>query len=455
MKRRLRQSLGKRGRVLPQGNGRADGAAGVDVRAPAAVVVGLDCITGLQTARILARRGVPVVGVAAQLDHFCCRTRVIRKLLQANTATEELVEVLASLGPQLQDRAVLYPCTDASVLVIAQHRERLAPWFHVVLPPTQVLETLQDKIGFAGFAQRIGLPVPCTLMLRERSDVERAAGELRFPCILKPPRKTLRWERNSPAKVFRAASPEELLQLYDRCSQWAEVLMVQEWIEGSDAELFSCNCFFDKQSEPIATFVARKLRQWPPRIGTSCLGEECRNDVVLDLAVRIFRNAGFTGLGYVEVKRDARTGQHYVIEANVGRPTGRSAIAEAGGVELLYAKYCDTLGIPLPADLTQRYGGAKWIFWRQDIRSALFYWWRGELTLAEWFRSLRGKKFSAVFSWSDPAPFVADLTTGGFSYVIGKLRKGRRSGVGADPGIPRPLLPTLRRFAPCKELERR
>jgi D-aspartate ligase len=387
---------------------------------PAAVVIGLDCITGLQTARILARRGVPVVAIASDLTHFCCRTRVVERLLQADTASEALIQALERLGPQLKYRAVLFPCTDSSVLMVARHRERLAPWFHVVLPDTDVLETLQDKVRFAAFAERIGLPVPRTALLHDRADAERAAGELAFPCILKPPLKTPLWEQNSSAKVHMVVSGEELLQVYDRCSSWADVLMVQEWIEGGDSELYSCNCYFNQQSEPVVTFVARKLRQWPPRTGTSCLGEECRNDTVLDLTVRLFREAGYYGLGYLEVKRDVRTGKHYVIEANVGRPTGRSAIAEAGGVDLLYAKYCDALELPLPTNLEQRYGAAKWIFWRQDIRSAWYYWRQGELSLREWAHSWRGEKATAVFSWSDPAPFSADLKN-----LVGQVFTGR------------------------------
>ena len=31
---------------------------------PHAIVIGLDSITGLQTARILSQRGVPVIGIA-------------------------------------------------------------------------------------------------------------------------------------------------------------------------------------------------------------------------------------------------------------------------------------------------------------------------------------------------------------------------------------------------------
>jgi predicted ATP-grasp superfamily ATP-dependent carboligase len=251
--------------------------------------------------------------------------------------------------------------------------------------------------------------------------------------VLKPALRTPQWEAHTSSKVYRIESPAQLLETYDRCRGWTDALMVQQWIEGPDSELYSCNCYYNRHGEPVTSFVARKLRQWPPRTGVSCLGEECRNDVVRELTLRVFGRAGYHGLGYLEVKRDVRTGAHYAIEANVGRPTGRSAIAEAGGVELLYAMYCDTVGLPLPSGLEQRYVGAKWIFWRQDIRSAWYYWRQGELTLLDWARSWRGRKVDAVISWSDPAPFVADVLHSVRTLLTGTAAKRRTRRATAGP----------------------
>lgn len=388
---------------------KASPAAPAKRRQPNAIVIGLDCITGLQTARILAKRNVPVIAIAKNPEHYCCRTNVCEKILFANTANEEFLQTLESLGLQLEQKAVLYPCTDMSVLLISRHRARLQSWYHVVLPAPEAVEMLMDKINFLKYAQQKGLPIPATFFLKSKSEAQIAAEQLRFPCILKPPMKTPLWEKNTRVKVYKVANARELLALYERCSQWAEILMVQEWVEGTDAELYSCNCYFNAESEPVVTFVARKLRQWPPETGTSCLGEECRNDVVLHETVRLFESVRYRGLGYVEMKRDVRTGKHFIIEPNIGRPTGRSAIAEAGGVELLYAKYCDVLGRPLPPNLQQNYSGAKWIYWRRDVQSALHYWKRGELTLRQWLKSWQGLKTDAVFCWSDLQPFWGDL----------------------------------------------
>lgn len=375
----------------------------------AAVVIGIDCITGLQTARILARRGVAVTGIAFDASRPCARTRVCERIVPSDATDGALLRTLDRLARTLGARAVLYPCTDASVLFVAHNREQLLPSYHVPLAPSPTVQALADKASFIRCAEAAGVPLPRTVLLREPADVARAADTLTFPCLLKPGLRTEAWNRSIREKVIRLERPHDLDPAYGRCAPFAETLIAQEWIDGSDAELYSCNGYFDRSGDPLATFVARKVRQWPPRTGVSSLGVECRNDTVRDYALRLFRSVGFHGLGYLEVKRDTRTGEHLAIEANVGRPTGRSAIAEAGGVELLYTMYCDACGLALPERREQRYGSAKWIYWRQDVRSAFHYWRAGELSLREWIRSCRGPKATAVFSWTDPMPFVCDL----------------------------------------------
>jgi D-aspartate ligase len=385
---------------------------------PRAVVIGLDSITGLQVARILAGRGVPVIGIAADRRHFACRTRVCESIHYADIAGDGLIRTLDAVGQSLEQKAVLVPCTDPIVLTLSRNRSRLEPWYHLVLPDHDVVEKLMDKIGFATYAQEQGLPIPQTFFLRNRTDAEAAAGALNFPAALKPPLKTAVWEQEVRAKAIKVAGPEELLAEYDRTSPYADVLLAQDWIEGGEGNLFSCNAYFDRDAKPLATFVARKIRQWPPQTGISSLGEECRNDEVLRETLRLFEGVGFRGLCYLEMKRDERTGRHFIVEPNVGRPTGRSPIAEAGGVELHYAAYCDAAGLPLPAALEQRYGDAKWIYFRFDLQSALHYWRHGELSLRDWKRSWQGRKVDAVFSRRDPVPFALDFW--------GTARKGAR-----------------------------
>jgi D-aspartate ligase len=375
----------------------------------AAIVIGLDTLPGLQTARILARRGIPVIAIASNPGHHCCKTNVCDEIYFADTRSDDFLGTLREIRANLKHKPVLYPCLDPAVFVISDHREELQDDFLFALVDADTVELLTNKVRFYAYAEENGLPIPKTVILRQQSDLAPAASKLNFPCVVKPSVRLPEWDRNTSSKAFKVEAADDLPALYERCRDWTDALILQEWIEGGDDTLYSCNCYFDINSEPVATFIARKIRQWPPGIGFSSLGEEVRNDSVLDGALHLFRSVNYYGLGYVEFKQDSRTGESYIIEPNIGRPTGRSAIAEAGGVELLYMMYCDLLGMPLPEQREQKYVGAKWIDLRHDFQSALYYWRKGELTLGEWWRSWQGKKAYAYFAADDLRPFMYDL----------------------------------------------
>ena len=405
-------------------------------RKPSAVVIGLDSITGLQTARLLARRGIGVIGVARSSRHPACRTSACQRIVVCGTAGEALVDALEGLAPDFDTPPVLVPCTDLSVLALSGHRERLTAGFRWVLPQPGVVERLLDKASFQRLAAEDGLPVAGTVIVRSREDAERAAGTLRFPCVLKPAVKTERWQAATSAKVFRTDDAGELLRQYDRCRNWVDALVVQEWIDGPDTAHVTCNAYFDAASRPHLTFVSRKLRQWPLEGGVGCLSEACREDAVRDETVRLFQRAGHRGLAYLEMKLDARDGRHVIIEPNVGRPTGRSAAADAAGIDLVYTYYCDALGWPLPPATAQTHRRTKWIYLRQDLQSAARQWRRGTLTPVDWLRSLRGCRHDAVFSWRDPKPFLADMAAGFRKALDADARRGTHEPTGQPPSRP-------------------
>jgi len=363
----------------------------------------------LQTARILAQRNVPVIAIAKNPKYHSCRTKVCKEIIFANTENEELIETLKDLGPKLSQKAVIFPCQDNNVLNVSRHRHKIEKWYHIALPPHDVVEMLMDKASFCAYAQKEGLPIPRTFILKTRVDAEIAAEEVDYPCILKPSIRNPDWLQYTSLKAFKVSNADELLDVYDRFQMLADVLIAQQWIEGADTTHYTCHCYFDTTSNLIATFTSGKLRQWPPKTGQRCLGQECRNNIVMEQTVRLYRSVNYRGLGYLEMKRDERSGEYFIIELNIGRPTGSSTTAEAGGVEILHTMYCDCVGLPLPENIKQKYTGVKWIHLLRDIQATLYYWRHGDLILKEWWRSWRGPKTYALFSWSDPLPFISAL----------------------------------------------
>jgi predicted ATP-grasp superfamily ATP-dependent carboligase len=394
----------------------------VDSGLPAAVVVGLDSTQGLQTARILNDRGIPVIGVVSRSDYYASKTRVCRNIIVAKTNKPTVIDALVDLGPSLSQKAVLIPCLDMAVKLVSDHREVLDEWYHVNLPRSETVDLLLDKVEFYQYAEREGLPVPKTRVLRSRADAERAAEELAFPCIVKPPWRPNEWVTHTKSKAFHVSSPDELLATYDTYGRWADALIAQDWVPGGDDHHYSCNTYSNSRAELLVSFVSQKLRQWEPVTGRGCLAVEARNDTVLNETLRLLSSLSYTGLGYLEMKRHTVTGEHFIIEPNVGRPTGRAAMAEAAGVELMYTMYCDTLGLPLPDNRHQRYEGVKWVHLLRDLQASLYYWRAGSLTFLEWVRSLRGKKAYAILSVRDPRPFATAVLAGM------RLLRSRRGG---------------------------
>lgn len=374
---------------------------------PFAVITGLESMQGLQAARILAtRHRLPVIAVSADKTHPYRLTNCCNRVVCTDN---NLINDLEDIGRELSNKAVLFPGTDHDVLLVSQARDRLSKWYHLCLPKPDTVELLMDKRRFYTFAKEDGFPIPATYFIYNRHDLDVAASRIAFPCVLKPHIRDASWNRLSVFKAFKIATIDQLMTVYEQYKAGTDCFILQDWINGPDANLYSCNAYFNAQSKPLATFVARKLRQWPPEMGQSALGEECRDDFVLRETVRLFQRVAFHGLAYLEFKQDQRSGKYFMVEPNICRPTGRSAIAEAGGVDLLFTMYCDALGWPLPANRKQQYQGVKWINLRQDLRAALYYRRRGELTVRQWWSSVRGPKTFAIFSWRDQRPFWGDL----------------------------------------------
>ncbi|MFQ5558722.1 MAG: carboxylate--amine ligase, partial [Acidimicrobiales bacterium] len=380
-------------------------------------------------ARILAARGVPVIGVAGDRRHWAARTRVVRHVIETDHNSAGLVDELVTRAHEFPDGAVLIPCTDVSVLAVARSADVLRPTYRFSLPGAATVERLLDKASFASAAADAGGQVARTYEIRGPDDAAAVVEAGALPCVVKPARKDARWLEGAPDKAFKVDTAEELVHTVSRALGWSDHLIVQEWVPGTDEDLVTCNCYIGPDGKVEGVVVSTKLRQWPPRTGTASAAVTVDDPEVAGLTVDLLTSVGFVGFGYVEFKRHATTGVPMAIEANVGRPTGRSAMAEAAGTELHHAYYADLAGLSRPALEAPR-AGVTWLHLRRDIQAAAWGRRRRELTLGSWLRSLRAPRRYAVASWSDPVPFLLDW------WAVVAKRLPRLRGGGGRPTAP-------------------
>jgi predicted ATP-grasp superfamily ATP-dependent carboligase len=370
-----------------------------------AVVIKLDSITGLQTARILSGYGIPVIGIVDDPSHFCSRTNCCEEILAGSTSGDGLLETLSVIAGKWGVSA-LFPCSDESVRVISRNRERLTEAFRFVLPDEDALDLFMNKVNFYKYARDRGFTIPSTFFPARGEDIAEIAEKLGPPYIVKPAVKTKKWTERFRKKVLKLGSIEELDRVFDACLDAAGDIIVQERIDGDDSCLRSSIFYYNSGFERVLTFTSRKLRQWYIEDGDACLAEEYMDDEVIKLTEELLAGIKFRGIGSIEFKKDPSTGRYYIIEPNVGRPVSRIGLPEKAGVPILYAMYRDALGMSLPSDVMQRYTGVKWISIINDTLSAIAYYRKKQLTARQWLESLGGVKAFAVFSLRDPLPFI-------------------------------------------------
>ncbi|MDZ7339337.1 MAG: hypothetical protein ONB30_12435 [candidate division KSB1 bacterium] len=379
-------------------------AAGGNRPCPAVVVPLHE--TGLEVVRALGRRGVPVIGVDADRLRPGSYSRYCLRFVRSATEGQGLVDTLMGLGAELGTKAVLFPCGDPQVLTVSGGRTLLEQHYLLPLPEESVVSTLMRKDLFATIAQELGYPIPRTFVAEGEARAEEIARKVRYPCILKPAVRTEQWERKRLPKNYLLHAPEGLMEAYHACAPFAAQVVVQEWIPGSDEDVYFCLVYFDQMGRPVASFTGRKLRQWPPQRGCTAVATGHTEAELEELTIRFLRQIGFRGLGSMEYRLDPRDGRFVMIEPTVGRIDLQSGVSELYGISFPWVAYADLAGLDVTVSKKPN-GEAKWVHEEGTGRLFVRELWKRELSCRQWKRLLQGRRRYAVFAGDDWGPTCA------------------------------------------------
>lgn len=385
---------------------------------PIVIVIGLDCITGLQIARTLHGASVGVTGLANNAAHFATRTRCVSEVRIVEWNSRSLLACLRSLATP--DRSVLMPATDTAVALLAPHGDELSTLFRLANPEAKSIQRAFGKVSFAAHSEQHGIPTPETRKVESLEDLHRTAEELTAPYVLKPNIKSQSWDDFAGAKVFRAADRDELVEVYQRCQGWCDRFVVQEWVEGEDDAMYSYYSFIDEDRRIVAECVGHKIRQWPRLIGSGTLSEIYDDPEILETGRALLESLEHRGFATINMKRDSETGELFVIEANLGRPGMGMFIAEAAGIDMTYLAFRSLVGLPMLPAPQVRFPNARWISMKRDLVAAIAGWRQGQLSLGAYLRSIRRVRRRAVFALRDPLPFLYDVLR-----IPGQVYRGR------------------------------
>jgi D-aspartate ligase len=382
-----------------------------------AVITPLDEHMGLDIARSLGRRGIPVYGIDLEPE-AAGRTSKYCKLVvcpDPKNCEQDYVQFLADWGKTLGGKAVLYPVSDDTALLCSRERHRLLPYYEFVMPDHATMVKLGTKGGLAAAAQECHTPTPQTAVPVDSHEVEAIAAHLTYPVILKPV-ESASWHIPEIARLLRkhalsgrvkvvvCRDAPELMQAYQSIAAYDDRMIIQEVIPGPDENLVYISFYLNRQSKPLATFTGRKLRVLPIGFGSASYVRSFHDPELEQIALQLLSGVQYQGLGGIEFKKDARDGRYKLIEFNT-RFGMWDGLGVRCGVDTPYIAYQDTLNRPVPSQRTYR-ENVIWVDWQRDVRAFWAYRQQGCLTLGQWLRSLRGEKMWAVYCRDDWRPGV-------------------------------------------------
>lgn len=372
-------------------------------RGTPAVVLGAG-INGLGVARSLARARVPVWLLDTNTRQPEMRTRAANPLRIRAMDGEILIEDLECLGKErfAGQRPVLFLTQEATVRTVSLYREHLSPHFQFSLPPAHTVAALQHKYGFQKLAEQYNAPVSPLIHITKPTDLAALAG-LRFPAAVKSGERNVTYSRQFK-RAYRVDSVNEADDLVRRILPVMPDVVVQEWIEGPDSNIYFCLQYIDQRGQAAASFTGRKLRSWPPAVGgtASCTAAPEAHAELSAITTRFFESAGVVGMAGMEYKRDVRNGEFRMVEPTIGRTDFQEEVATLNGTNIPYAAYCSELGLPIPVPTKIEYC-VVWRVQSEDSQSAAA---QNQRIADAWPR--RSRVIDGLWRWGDPIPFATE-----------------------------------------------
>jgi predicted ATP-grasp superfamily ATP-dependent carboligase len=366
---------------------------------------------GLNILRTLGMARIPAILASPHPDDIAAASRHCKAFLVLPPLERraEVIEVLLAAGERLRSQygaplPLLYSNDDYQAIVQAE-RERLAPYFRLLLNDPPIADALLDKERFDAFAVARGLPVPRRL---EWDALEGYEG-----MVLVKPKTRLAWDespvyrhlfgRQGKARVF--ASARELLA-DPVAAQLRHQLALQEYVAGDDRALWSYHGLADERGRVLAWFIGRKLRTSPPLTGFSSFVELAHDGSLAGLGRELVADIPLKGVFKLDFKRDAKSGRWRLLEINA-RYNLWHYPAACNGVNLPAIAHDYLVRGERPEHTPPYRTTVRWLCWRLDLRAFRALRARRELGVLAWLWSLAQAPYVCeLFAWSDPLPWA-------------------------------------------------
>jgi len=370
----------------------------------------------LAVIRSLGQRGIPVVAASSKFFAMGKWSKYVVKRIREPLRDDpkKYVEWLINTAKN-DDIEVFLPTSDILVWIASNWRDEILDYIKVPLAPKEVVDIALRKDLTYKACEKYGINYPKTYYPTSYEEVMQLANEIEYPVVVKP-RTTVGIE--TEGKGFIANSKDELLKNF-RTLKIKSFLkdddlkypLIQDFIPSTLEDLFSVIVFFNKESEPIALWSGRKLRQFPAKLGSGTFAESRYDNNAINYAENLMQKIKWQGPAEIEVMKDHRDNEFKIIEINARTHMWAWLVIQSG-IDIPYYWYKFAFNDLNNEELKISKGDLAYIYWLTDffgLPSQLVYAENKKQFIEEYIRSIRREKVCAVWDREDLLPFFADL----------------------------------------------
>lgn len=371
-----------------------------------AVILGSNYYIGLSIIRCLGVNGVYTIAIDYTNEgSYGAKSKYLKEHLIAPHYKEDpegLLKYLIDFAKNEHYKPILYPGADPYVEFMDAHLDRLSEYYLIPMTEQGLWTKVMNKESLHELATKHGVLVPETTRPTDTDFYEIIENEIKFPCIVKP--------TDSPSfvakfrkKIFFVNNREELDEALKLSKDAKLDVIVQRIIPGFDDHMYTFDAHMNQESKVTHWMTCHKLRQYPINFGASVYTEQKYVQELYDIGAPFFEAIKYKGFGEIEFKKDAKTGEFYLIEINT-RTTNLNSLLYKAGINFPYVAYREMTGNPVEPKAIKEDTGLVFRYLQEDLLAIRDYLRKKQLTTGSVIKSLSRRKAPAIWSLNDPKP---------------------------------------------------
>jgi predicted ATP-grasp superfamily ATP-dependent carboligase len=249
---------------------------------------------------------------------------------------------------------VLMPMEEDTLLLLARNRERFQKITRLPCAAHHHLLFARDKLNVLRRAEDLDIPTPKTFEVNRMAEAKTLSGHVEYPVVVKPR------VGSGSAGLQYVTEPAQLPAALEQVFRSGQLPLVQERLPAEGTGI-GASFLLDHNHQVRASFVHRRLREYPVQGGPSSLRQSIIHEQARRDGAKLLENLRLVGVGMVEFKIDSRDGTAKLLEVNP-RFWGSLALAINAGVNFPYLLTLLALGLDFPAVHTYRVGHlCRWL----------------------------------------------------------------------------------------------